>query len=138
MNIKIPPHLIGKKISKLSRWANKMRGHYGTPVYLVGSSLTNENPRDYDIRICLPDKDFMMRYSCNDIEQFCLRLDSGLWDDSNWLWSDDRLKMTKRGWNTTNLNIDFQIYPIRLWNEFKNKDKLQIDTRQIVDEYEKC
>jgi hypothetical protein len=39
----------------LVRFANKMCGFYGHPVYLVGSQLTSETPRDVDLVCVIPD-----------------------------------------------------------------------------------
>lgn len=48
----------------LSGWANRMvvRFGEGTHIYLVGSALTREDPRDLDIRIVVPDSLFWRRY----------------------------------------------------------------------------
>jgi hypothetical protein len=65
--MKVPAHLRGRKNARLwslRRLANGLRGYYGQPVYLCGSALLdgNTNPRDWDIRIELPDEQFALRY----------------------------------------------------------------------------
>jgi hypothetical protein len=47
------------------RWyANMVSGLYDRPVYLVGSALRISNlaPRDWDVRLCLSDENFALRY----------------------------------------------------------------------------
>jgi hypothetical protein len=48
----------------LEGWANHIAGRFNAPVYLVGSALREERPRDIDIRIVLTDEAFMQRYGC--------------------------------------------------------------------------
>lgn len=49
---------------RLGGWANQQvcRFGEGTHVYLVGSVLTSDTPRDIDIRIVVPDNLFWRRY----------------------------------------------------------------------------
>jgi hypothetical protein len=46
----------------LRPWANQIAARFAAPVYLVGSALREEYPRDVDIRIVLTDADFVQRY----------------------------------------------------------------------------
>lgn len=61
-----PTHL-RKCLSKLVRleaWGNGLRGVYHVPIWLVGSALhdDNDDPRDWDVRVVLPRRDFEMRF----------------------------------------------------------------------------
>jgi len=46
----------------LAGWANQIAARYGHPVYLVGSALVEEKPRDVDIVVILPDEEFTNRF----------------------------------------------------------------------------
>lgn len=43
---------------RFTQVANGMAWYYGAPVWLTGSALYKEHPRDYDIRIILEDHDY--------------------------------------------------------------------------------
>jgi len=49
---------------RLSVEATKLAGRYGHPVYLCGSALIdhNEFPRDWDVRMMLPDDEFAAHF----------------------------------------------------------------------------
>jgi hypothetical protein len=128
----------------LRRFANGMRGLFGQPVYLVGSALLdgNSKPRDWDIRIVLPDRHFVLRYGggrmgvaadgvlqvIHDWNQQAL---TGDWRSVRWRWSDDCVKYSLNGMRDTGLNIDFQVYPQWHANQvYHGKPRLQIDRRR--------
>lgn len=46
------------KFIQLREWAKKTSKEIGYPIYLVGSTLSKEVPRDFDIVIILPLHDF--------------------------------------------------------------------------------
>lgn len=125
------PSLNKNELLRLQQWANTISGYYGVPVYLCGSALLKKNPRDYDIRICLDDRDFVVRYgSSTDLEKWCAEKALGMWDHSHWAWSDDCVKRTKNGWAETQRNIDFQIQPEYQWDMYKKLPRVRLDTRK--------
>jgi len=130
----LPLNIQGHKLFMMQRWANIIGGHYGYPVFLVGSALTKEDPRDYDIRLRLPDKIFSLRYQVEDgdIEQYIMRTKAGLWLDSHWRYARDAVKQWERGCKFTRLNLDFQIYPGTYWKEFDGEPRLRLDKRAKV------
>ena len=94
---------------KLGFWAQCMAARFGGPVYLVGSALTKENPRDVDIRIVIPDHDFFNRYD---------RLASDFYTDRGPIWVEDVAKLGRdllRTWH--GLNLDLQVYPESAWRD---------------------
>lgn len=119
--------------NKLVRWANSIRVFYGHPVYLVGSQLTKENPRDVDVCCILPDDEFELRYGPVDqwIDEGC----SGLYTNLRWNWGDDVVKKCMHGRKETKLEIDFKVIPqkfdIEQYGMGKEKffPKLKLDTR---------
>ncbi len=117
-----------QKLLVLKRWANGIAAYYGVPVYLVGSALreSNHDPRDWDIRCCLPNYDFMVRYGS--AEEWVAEGISGNWTRTRWRWSADCVKQTKHAWRATGaLNVDFQTQPISEWERFNNEPRLRLD-----------
>jgi len=113
----------------LERWANLIRGFYGHPVYLGGSQLVKDAPRDVDVFVIIPDDEFKLRYQCDDIKQWGLRYNNGLWDDSNWNWADDISHKSLQAMKFIRMQIDFKLYPQSYQDEFyKDKELLQLDT----------
>lgn len=127
----LPRHMTrGSAWFSLYRFANSLRGLYGQPVYLCGSALRPDNPdpRDYDIRIMLPDEQFRARYG--DPRKWEDEGAIGNWTRVRWRWSDDCSKQSKRGWAETRLNVDVQVYPAsHARNLYQNKRRIRIDTR---------
>ena len=106
----LPEH-VKERLPHLRRWANRLAGYYGCHIYLTGSALFGDNakPRDWDIRIEMPDSDFEVRFG--NVQDWVNEGGSGQWTDVRWRWSRQCVKDTKAGWYATGLNIDFQIYP---------------------------
>jgi hypothetical protein len=130
----LPKHLQTKTapvyLWLLRRWANGLRGHYGVPVYLCGSALNPENPspRDWDVRLRLPDGQWPVRFGGTAAE-WIEQGSSGDWGPVRWRWSDECVKKTKEGWKATHLNIDFQLYPASYWTRFKDERRVRLDTK---------
>lgn len=99
-------------LPRLRAWADGIAGFYGAPVYLVGSALQdgNDNPRDWDIRVELPDEDFTARFG--DAEAWTTEAVTGQWGEVRWRWSAECVKRTRDAWAWTGVNVDFQIYPL--------------------------
>jgi hypothetical protein len=123
----IPVH-VQEELSVLKRWANRLAGHYGAHVYLVGSALEGDNPkpRDWDIRINMSDEDFAVRFG--DVDTWTTEGGTGEWTDVRWRWSRECTKTTKDGWHSCGLNIDFQIYPLSHVERVYPFERLQLDT----------
>jgi hypothetical protein len=50
------------KFLKLREWAKKTAQELGYPIYLVGSVLQKEVPRDFDVVMTIPEKEFEERF----------------------------------------------------------------------------
>jgi len=50
------------KFIKLREWANVASQEIGYPIYLVGSTLHKEVPRDFDIVVEIPQKEFEEKF----------------------------------------------------------------------------
>lgn len=116
--------------SRLQLLGNCLRGLYGAPVFLCGSALRtdNDDPRDFDIRIELPEADFEKRYGS--VGKWMDEGGTGRWTRVRWQWSDDCVKGSRDGWERTRLNIDLQIYP-RPYSRalYGKKRKIRLDSR---------
>ena len=90
----------------LSKWACQIAGRFNSPVYLVGSALYKEYPRDVDVVVILSNQDFVNRYgfSCDKTQD--IKDDP---DESYLRYWNDVAKLT--GWASGyhNLNLDFKI-----------------------------
>lgn len=64
---------------KFQRTANSLAIRYGGKVYLVGSALTKEAPRDYDIRIIIPQRERRRQFG----ETGLYRLEDGTLTETN-------------------------------------------------------
>jgi hypothetical protein len=124
----------------LVRFANKMCGFYGHPVFLVGSQLNSETPRDVDVVCEIPDIEFKLRYFSDwldsdltlnqEVDKFFLAIHTGLHTEEHWNWYDDLSKKSLFGMRTLHIPIDFKVYPKSYVNEnFKGLPKLRLDTR---------
>lgn len=119
---------IKKILPQLVRIANQLYGYYGGPVYLIGSALYNENPRDIDIRVVISVTDFNRIYG--NYEKFNEEYISGEFDTIAWKWVDDRLKRCRDLYQQTSENIDFSVIAEPAWNPV---EFLRLDTRTIFD-----
>lgn len=127
-----PTHLADRPelLAKLRREANGLSGLYGCAVYLCGSALRDDNtdPRDWDIRLELPDPDFERRYG--PVAEWEEQGASGEWGRTRGRWADDCLKQSRLSSRGTRLNIDCQIYPLSHCDGlYADRPKLRLDTR---------
>lgn len=121
----------------LIRWANHIAGFYGHPVYLVGSQLHKDNPRDVDLVCIIPDDEFVTRFinqfeviGHNDLEkceQWYLRWQSGLYNESNWVWAKDVSHKSLQGMRFTSMNVDLKILSRLMQDKnYQNKPIMKI------------
>ena len=123
----------------LVRFANKMCGFYGHPVYLVGSQLTSETPRDVDLVCVLPDEEFKLRYFPDwwegdgmikeEVEKFFLGIHTGVHLQEHWSWYEEMSKKTLFGMGSLHISLDFKVYPESYCERHKDKPRLRLDTR---------
>lgn len=141
--MRLPAHLRAnpRRLRDLRRFANGLRILYGAPVWLCGSALVdiNAEPRDWDIRITLPDEDFAAKYGGGNMAlaadgQFAVLWQwvnegtTGDWTKLRLRWSDDCVKRAREGWKSTGLNIDFQVYPqMHVRHLYRNQPRLRLD-----------
>ena len=110
----------------LGGWANQMYCRFGHPVYLVGSALTEERPRDVDVRIILPDAEFEGRYGS--IHQWFVEIWSHDWHDGLQLYAQDMAKLSRQIAERIKVNIDLQVWPQRYADSIhRDKPKVRLD-----------
>lgn len=130
---RLPEHLRTKRgrerLDRLRNCANALRGYFGVPVYLVGSALldANEEPRDWDLRLSLPEADFKRRFGSPDAWNEEGR--TGKYTRVRWSWSDEMVKQSKNSSARTALNCDVQAYPEKHFRAYRNLPRLRLDTR---------
>jgi hypothetical protein len=107
-----------------------MRARFGHPVYLCGSALRDDNrePRDWDIRIILPDAAFARRYGS--VAAWRREGETGCWTDVRHRWSKECTRYARNGVRCTGLNIDLQVYPASYARDtFGALPRLRLDDR---------
>jgi len=108
---------------------------YRSPVFLVGSALKAENPRDWDVRVVMTHRTFYQIFAAElNIEwgsllpeeaaahQWMQEGRTGEWTALRLRWGSECVKQGDSLCNYTGLNIDFQIQP-SLENDFYYKDE---------------
>ena len=112
---------------RLLRWANMLAGYYGCRIYLVGSATLDDNlePRDWDIRICLPRAEFERRFGS--VKAWEDEGITGAWTEVRWRWAEECRKRTAEGWANVRLNIDCQLQPPGTWNKYGAEKRVRLD-----------
>lgn len=87
---------------RLVYFSERMAARFGAPVYLVGSALTENKPRDVDLRIPLDDEQFRLRYG-QTVDEWLSRASEA--------WMNDMAKLNQTGVKQTETNLDFQVVP---------------------------
>lgn len=100
----------------LWKFAQEVRREFHTDVWLVGSALEHREPRDWDMRVVLPDHEFEARYRGR-VPEYVLGQETGLWAAINHLRSRDCCAWSRRGFEETGLNVDFQVHPWSVWRD---------------------
>lgn len=139
----LPDHVRDmRRIYMVTIQANKLSLFFGQPIYLVGSALdVTAKPRDWDLRLCLPDEHFAIKYCYGsgqfDVEQMVSKwlsaFNSGVFIDSVWRWGDDMVHHSMRASKGSGALIDFQVYPEKHWSHYDDQPRCRIDTRSDVD-----
>lgn len=97
----------------LRGWARQIAARFGHPVWLVGSATSEENPRDVDVRVVLPDDEFEARYGPVDTWHLWLwNSVGGTPTDMAANWGRDVAKLSRSACLYVRLNIDFQVIPL--------------------------
>jgi hypothetical protein len=112
---------------QLHGWACQTAVRFGAPVYLVGSTLTEDAPRDVDISIVLSDEDFAGRYG--DVQQWDSEMYGIEWGEARQRWAEDQVKLTRHLVTGYRMNVDLKIEPIfRAAAIYQGKPRVRLDT----------
>lgn len=116
------------KFIKLREWAKIASQEIGYPIYLVGSTLYKEKPRDFDIVIVIPLEEFETKFG---------KLNENNWKEvlvnaSNCYYKEHFSCEESLGeWGY--VPLDFKVYPD---NWFVNNDKLLIGEPKEINKRE--
>jgi hypothetical protein len=117
----------------LHGWACQIATRFGVPVYLVGSTLTEDNPRDTDISIVLPDEEFAARYG--DVQAWDCEMYGTEWGDGRQRCAEDQVKLTRHLVTGYRLNVDLKIEPLfRAEAIYQGKPRVRLDTVAAIAE----
>lgn len=113
----------------LRGWANQIAARFGYPVYLVGSSLREVDPRDVDVVCVIPDEDFCDRYGCHWAE--CQLMGP---TEKGRKWYADMAKLVRYAMQYHRMfrgrvNLDFKVQSVS-WASSRSKEqpRIRIDT----------
>jgi hypothetical protein len=123
-----PPHL-EDFASMVRRYANATAAFYQGHVYLTGSALVpaNEQPRDWDIRVEMPDDAFERMFG--PVEQWFNENCTGNYTRVRWQWAASMAKESKQAWDQLGRFVDFQVYPLSYCRKrYWHTPALQLDT----------
>jgi len=85
--------------------ANGLAVKFGGTVWLVGSALVRESPRDYDVRVIISERDRLRLFGKVDTELSV----NDQWSRAEWLQRTESLKQSRRMSDRYRKNIDVQI-----------------------------
>ncbi|WP_221039213.1 hypothetical protein [Gelria sp. Kuro-4] len=114
-------------VIKLDAVARTLARKYSCPIYLVGSALNTDTPRDVDILAIMPDDEFAKRYGS--VKEWVQQGETGDWGEARWRWSRECTRQTKQLWRVTDMKIDFQIQPESYANSYKAPKLLLAERR---------
>lgn len=106
-----------KKFIKLRQCAKEITKETGYPLYLVGSTLTQERPRDFDIVMIIPHNEYEEKFGV--IDDF--NVYNVIGRASNYYTNPHYFKLIKILGGFGRVSLDFKVYP-DTW--FRNEDKV--------------
>ena len=105
--------------------ANNLVGRYGAPIWLVGSALEKEVPRDIDLRIILADEEMQRLYG----HKFPLRPETpGTFAEWQWRRLRDNLRQSRSCGSWGGFPIDFQVQSEMEAIAYKDLPRLRLDS----------
>lgn len=105
------------------------RRYFGYPVYLVGGALIDQDrePRDIDLIIILPDREFRWLYGTYDDWVM-----GRAWPNATWLmWARDCAKQSHGLSEHARRMIDFRVQHEKVAAHFPNEPKLRLSAEII-------
>lgn len=107
-----------------------MYARFGHPVYLVGSSVSGDDPVDCDVRIILPDEEYVGRYG----EQWTARHRAiSEWPEGMKRWAREMAKQAAWVQRYCGVCIDFQVQCESEVRAYKHDDKPRVRLDTIDD-----
>lgn len=106
------------KFIRLHEWAKKTAEELGYPIYLVGSTLHKEVPRDFDVVMTIPEKEFEERFGTVTESNF-----GEVLVKSFNAYVKEYFDCEETLGECGHTPLDFKVYPV---NWFPNEDRLLI------------
>jgi hypothetical protein len=103
--------------------ANLYVGLYGAPIFLVGSTLSKDVPRDIDIRVILSDEE-MWRLFGRPYEP----KKENLWEEWQWKRAAENLKRSRELSAWSGYPIDFQVQSMAEASPHKDLPAIRLDS----------
>lgn len=123
----------------LRAWAqasNLSARYFGCPVYLVGGALRDEDPRDVDLVVAIPDDLFVNSYGENPWQVGAVQRELDAWETSKgdanpapiWRrWARDCAKHSRLLTLSTGRAVDFKTQPVRAFDAYATKPRIRLD-----------
>ncbi len=113
---------------QFQRLANGLAARYGGRVYLVGGAVTQEKPRDYDVRIVVPDAGFDLMFGDRLKETTEVKRTIGnQWFPADWARGYDNLKQSRIMSGYMRRNLDVQVQSESEAALFADKPRVRMD-----------
>lgn len=123
------PH-VADLITRLRPWANQLAARFGHPVFLVGSALEEEDPRDVDVVCILPSLEFWGRYGGS----LSHEAPSAQWKPGSLRWGRDMAKLGAYASQHLGVNVDLKVQADYLADHrFPDRPRERIDNLDLED-----
>lgn len=117
--------------------------YFGCPVYLVGGALTDDDPRDLDLVVAMPDELFVCSYGDHPWQEGALRREIDAWETSKndanpapvWRrWARDCAKQSALLTLAVGRAVDFKVQPQRSFAAYDFKPRVRLDCAFMPEE----
>lgn len=113
---------------RLAGWARHIAARYGHPVWLVGSVLTSDEPKDIDVRVVLPDEEFEGRWGQWQWKHH--KSETGL-DAGAKRWAGEMAKQARWVAKNCRLHVDFQVVAESECRGHVGRPKVRLDDAEL-------
>lgn len=117
--------------------------YFGCPVYLVGGALRDEDPRDVDLVVAMPDDLFVASYGDHPWRVGATHDELDAWECSKsdpspapiWRrWARDCAKQSRLLTLSCARAVDFKVQPIRAFDAYATKPRIRLDCAFMPEE----
>lgn len=121
--------------------------YFGCPVYLVGGALRDDDPRDIDIVVAMPDDLFVCSYGDHPWQTGATHREIDAWETSKddaapapvWRrWARDCAKQSRALTLAIARAVDFKTQPLRSFAAYDFKPRIRLDCAFMPEEPTPC